>query len=175
MRLFIAAELPDEMLDALAETSALLRGSVKGRYVAPDSFHVTLAFLGEVAGALVGDAADALDEGCRGIDAFEAALGEFGQFGRRSSATLWQGFRDAGTMPQLAESVRASLHERGFTFDAKPFLPHVTLMRACDLRGGALPMPVLASGTVCAATLFSSDLSGSRPLYEPLHSVMLAS
>ena len=46
MRLFIAAELPENLLEALAETSARLRDTVKGRYVAPDSFHLTLAFLG---------------------------------------------------------------------------------------------------------------------------------
>ena len=56
MRVFVAAELPDEMYDALCETSALLRASVRGRYVAPDSFHVTLAFLGNVESWRIDDA-----------------------------------------------------------------------------------------------------------------------
>lgn len=42
MRLFVTVELPEGALEALAETSALLRESVRGRFVASDSFHVTL-------------------------------------------------------------------------------------------------------------------------------------
>ena len=173
MRLFVAFELPGEMLDALAETSALLRGSVRGRFVARDSLHVTLAFLGEVGPYQVNDVITALEEGCAGFGAFEAALGELGSFGRRSSATLWQGFRDADSMKQIAESVRQALKARGLSFDDKPFRAHVTLMRAVDLRSGELPMPVVAGGIIDTATLFKSDLSGPRPVYEPLHSVKL--
>ena len=173
MRLFVALELADEVLEALAETSASLRGSVRGRFVAPDSLHVTLAFLGEVEPYRVDDAIDALEQGCAGFGAIEAALGELGSFGRRSSATLWQGFRDAEPLGELAASVRGALRDRGFSFDDKPFRAHVTLMRAAGLRSGELPMPALASGLLDTVTLFKSDLSGPRPVYEPLHSVEL--
>ena len=174
MRLFVAAELPDAVLDALAETSAFLRGSVPGRYVAPDSFHVTLAFLDEVEGRRVDDAIDAIEGGCEGFRAFEVALGDFGSFGRRSAATLWQGFREAGDLPAVAASVRSALREAGFSFDEKSFLAHVTLMRAADLAAvSELPMPHIAHGTIDTVTLFSSDLSGEHPVYEPLHAVRL--
>ena len=168
MRLFIAAELPENVLEALAETSALLRGNVRGRYVAPDSFHVTLAFLGDVASERVSALADALDASCRGFDAFPVSLGPLGSFGRRNSATLWQGFDDPGDLPQLADAVRSGLRSCGFTFDDKKFLPHVTLMRKADLTRGTLPMPSVANGMLETVSLFSSDLSGARPVYEPL-------
>lgn len=171
MRLFIAAELPENLLDALAETSARLRGAVKGRYVAPDSFHVTLAFLGEVPASRVDDAAGALDAGCRGFEAFEVALGELGSFGKKSTATLWQGFAEPGELRALANSVRNELRSAGFDFDEKSFKAHITLMRKADLTSGELPMPATARGTVERVTLFRSDLSGTRPVYEPLHSV----
>ena len=173
MRLFVAAEVPVEMREALAETSATLRGCVRGRFVGADSFHVTLAFLGEVAAARAGDASAALERGCRGFSGFGVELGELGCFGKRSKATLWQGFRDAGALPELAESVRRELRADGFELDEKAFLPHVTLMRAADLNDGALPAPVCAGGRVEAITLFRSDLSGERPVYEPLYSVEL--
>lgn len=173
MRLFIAAVLPEEVRDALSETSALLRGCVRGRYVAPDSFHVTLAFLGDVASSRVEDACVALDRACADFRAFDVSLGEFGSFGKRSKATLWQGFENAGDLPELARSVREELHAGGFSFDDKPFRAHITLMRAANVAEGLLPMPVRAEGPVSSVTLFRSDLSGARPMYEPLHAVWL--
>lgn len=173
MRLFIAAELPEEMREALAETSALLRASLRGRFVAPDSFHVTLAFLGDVDPWRIDDAADAIDDACRGLHATVCTFGDLGSFGRRSSATLWQGFSEPGVLPTVAQKVRDELIRRDFDFDAKKFLPHITLMRAVNLSTGTLPSPCQASGLIDQITLFHSDLSGPRPLYEPLHTVEL--
>ena len=173
MRLFVAAELPEEVLEALAETSSMLRASVRGRYVSPDSFHVTLAFLGQVDAYRVNDAADAIEAGCRDIAPFSVSLGDLGKFGRRSSATLWQGFAACDDFGKLAEAVRDDLDRAGFEFDRKSFLPHVTLMRAADLSAGTLPQPACASGDVTCVSLFKSDLSGARPRYEALHTVDL--
>ena len=170
MRLFIAAELPQGLIEALAETSARLRGSVRGRYVSSDSFHVTLAFLGDVPGSSVGLCADAVDAACQDRASFPVALGSLGCFGKRATATLWQGFDDAGALPDIALAVREELRVRGFSFDEKKFLAHVTLMRKADVSGGMLPTPVLASGPIFRITLFASDLSGDRPVYESLHS-----
>ena len=178
MRLFIAAELPQEMLEALAETSAALRDNVRGRYVASDSFHVTLAFLGSVPTMRVDDTARALERGCAGHEAVSAKLGELGSFGKRSAATLWQGFDDAGekALAAVAEDVRDELEAAGFEFDRKPFRGHVTLMRKANLSGGLLlPPATLAEGTIDTITLFSSDLSGCRPRYEGLQRVHLKS
>lgn len=176
MRLFIAADLPQEMLDALSETSAALRSQVYGRYVAPDSFHLTMAFLGEVPGSLVPTACDALEEACYGQPPIEVALGPLGSFGRRRRATLWQGLaRGVDELAGLAGDIRECLAEHGLSYDETLFVPHITLMRAADLGGGTLPVPVVERGTIEAVTLYSSDLSGKRPRYEPLHRVALIS
>ena len=173
MRLFVAAELPGQMLDALAETSARLRSCVQGRYVGPDLFHVTLAFLGEVEGGRVPALCRLLDGACAGIAAQEAQLGELGSFGRRNCATLWQGFSDAGPLPALARAVRGELSASGFSFDDKKFLPHVTLMRKADLSAGLLAGAQTAGGTIDTVVLFQSELGEQRPVYTPLHTVQL--
>ncbi|MBQ3387395.1 MAG: RNA 2',3'-cyclic phosphodiesterase [Eggerthellaceae bacterium] len=175
MRLFIAAELPENLMEALAETSADLRGSVKGRYVGPNLLHVTLAFLGEVEAARVPQIEAALEEACAGHVPFPVTLGELGYFGRRSDAVLWQGFDAEGAkaFAGLARDVREALAARGFTFDGKKFSPHVTLMRSADVSRGVLPMPCIATGTVDTVTLFKSDLSGKHPVYTPLAGVTL--
>ncbi len=173
MRLFVAMELPEELLEALSETSAALRDSVRGRYVAPDRFHVTLAFLGEVEGSRLPALVEALDEACQYHEPIPLALGELGSFGRRRSAVLWQAVDGGEALPSLAADVRAALRRAGFAFDEKPLVPHVTLMRAADLAGGILPSPALAGGTAGTVTLFSSDLSGAHPVYTPLERFFL--
>lgn len=173
MRLFIAAELPVGMVEALAETQAALRAHVSGRYVAPDQFHVTLAFLGNVDAWRADDAAAALDQACTTHAPFEAQLADLGSFGRRKAATLWQGFAKSAAFDTLANDVRSALTQAGFTFDTKKFLPHVSLMRGANLESGMLPTPVITSSVIDTVTLFSSDLSGSRPVYSTLHSVNL--
>ena len=173
MRLFIAAELPHQMIEALAETSALLRDAVPGRYVSSDSFHVTLAFLGNVEAHSVDALCDAIEQGCVGHGAFQVELGELGSFGKRSSATLWQGFTDERALRALANDVRSQLEHAGFSFDSKPFRAHVTLMRKADVASGTLPTACHARGCIDTVTLFKSDLSGPRPRYEALYQAKL--
>lgn len=174
MRLFVAAELSDPLFEALCETSALLRGSVRGRFVGSDLFHVTLAFLGEVPVAHACDVADRLRQACDAERPFHTTLGSLGTFGRSSSAVLWQGFRDgASSWGSLARAVRSSLLDAGFDFDNRGFVPHVTLMRRADVSRGVLPMPCVDGGAIETVTLYSSDLSGDRPQYEALERFML--
>ena len=174
MRLFVALELPEELLDALAETSAALRDCVRGRYVAPDSFHVTIAFLGEVEGSRVPALTEALSLACQSHAPIPVTLGELGCFGKRSSAILWQAVDGGEALSRLARDVRGSLRKAGFPFDEKAFVSHATLMRAADLSRGSLPMPTSAKGMAETVTLFSSDLSSTRPRYAPLERFALA-
>ena len=167
MRLFVAAELPQQVIEALSETSASLRDAVRGRYVGSDLFHVTLAFLGEVPASRVGEVEGLLRMACASHRPFTATLGPLGSFGRSRRAVLWQGFdRGRDEFDSLAADVRRRLADGGFTFDTKGFLPHVTLMRDANVSAGVLPVPVVDTGTIDTVTLFSSDLSGPRPRYE---------
>lgn len=174
MRLFVAAELPDALLDALSETSALLRGQVRGRFVGPDLFHVTLAFLGEVPAAQADNVARLVAASCSDAAPFSTTLAALGTFGRPSSAVLWQGF-DEGRKEwsQLSSDVRSSLRDGGYAFDTKGFIPHVTLMRKADVTHGRLPMPVVERGEVQTVSLFMSDLSGVRPRYSAIERICL--
>ncbi len=174
MRLFVAAELPDTLSEALAETSARLRGCVRGRFVGTDSFHVTLAFLGSVRASCVNDLVGLVVEASLGHSPFSTTLAELGIFGHPSSGILWQGFDEGrDEWADLAADVRASLRGGGYAIDEQGFIPHVTLMRQADVAYGALPMPCVGRGEIRTVTLFESDLSGERPRYEALERVEL--
>ena len=173
MRLFIAADLPPEVMESLAATQSELRSTVRGRYCAPDSFHVTLAFLGETPAACIPTTIDAMERACARHSAIEAHLGQLGHFGKAHDATLWQGFTEPAPFENLARDVRRELTAAGLAFDTKPPKAHVTLMRRADLSCGIVPMPAPGSGRVDAVTLYQSELSPSGPRYTPLHTTVL--
>ncbi|MBR6459707.1 MAG: RNA 2',3'-cyclic phosphodiesterase [Actinomycetaceae bacterium] len=174
MRIFIAAQLPTAINEALAQTSAMLRESVRGKYVPPDSFHLTLAFLGEIPGSRLPALHAAVEEAYAGATACECTLGDLGMFGRRNSATVWQGV-EGDCVTKLAKSLRASLDTYGFDYDETKFLPHVTLMRRADLDYPftSLPSPELASGTIDTVVIYQSELDSERAHYTPLYEVYL--
>ncbi len=182
MRLFVAAELPQGMVEALSETLAELRECVHGRAVGTDQFHVTLAFLGEVPATRVDEVAAIVDAACAGRRPISATLGPLGSFGRDTSATLWEGLAgpQVGALAELADDLRGRLRDAGLPTDPKGFLAHVTLMRRADLpraarEHGGLPMPTVAHGVIDTVTLFRSELCRDRaPVYTPLHEARLA-
>ena len=174
MRLFVAAELPERLLEALSETLAALRGTVHGRFVSPDRFHVTLAFLGEVPACDVDCIGQAVERASFACSPFATSLGALGTFGRGRSIVLWQGFsRGDDAWADLAAHVRGELGREGHTFESRRFVPHVTLMRRAQIRTAELPMPCVATDVIRTVTLFRSDLSGDVPRYDPLARVDL--
>lgn len=162
------------MTEALAQTSAMLRESVRGKYVPPDSFHLTLAFLGEIPGSRLPALHAAVEEACHGARTCDCTLGDLGMFGRRNSATVWQGV-EGECVTALAKSLRASLNTYGFDYDDTKFLPHVTLMRRANLDYPftLLPSPETASGTIDTVIIYQSELDSERAHYTPLYDVAL--
>lgn len=48
MRTFIALDIPEEFADDVAALARVLSASVEGRFLARDTYHLTLAFLGDI-------------------------------------------------------------------------------------------------------------------------------
>jgi len=126
LRLFFALWPGDDTRDALADWSEAMHRACGGRRITADKVHATLAFLGErPADELAALAATA---GLVNAPPFELVLDQARYWKQQRIA--WAG---ASTVPAalgtLSESLRALLSERGFTFDSKPFVPHITLVR----------------------------------------------
>lgn len=74
----------------------------------------------------------------------------------------------------LAAFVRAGLDDAGVGFDAKPFLPHLTIARRAALDHGMLPaLPFPAPTRADELTLFKSTLTSDGAIYEPIYTVRL--
>lgn len=168
IRLFVGLELPFTVRDRLADLAEGLPGA---RWVAPELFHLTLRFIGEVAGRT----ADEIDAALEGVKApaFRMALAGVGVFGGADPHTLWAGVVANPALAGLAQRVETALRRAGVAPETRRFQPHVTLAR---LRG--TPQEKLAAyvmrhnlfGTeefpVTGMTLFSSHPGGEGPHYE---------
>lgn len=175
MRVFVALELPSLFEDEVAALACHLKPLVAGRFMKRETYHLTLAFLGEVGEVAARDAMAALDVACKDRAPVPLSPDGLGKFGRPVDATLWLGIAPAPELMALAEAVRADLAARALAFDEKPFRPHITFARRARLPHGALPelvFPQPAHATRVA--LFKSTLSQEGATYKELYHVELS-
>jgi len=185
-RLFVSVEPPAEAvahLGAVVETLEVSRANAPGRstrLASRDRWHITLAFLGDVASNRIDPVAAAVR---RGLEEVTGPVGVHfaggGTFGRGRFAVLWVGLAgDIGGLRRLAERVRRELRRARLPFDAKPFRPHLTLARpgdrvARDLLAADVATLSAYAGpvwTVDAVHLVDSEL-GPNPVHTHLASV----
>jgi RNA 2',3'-cyclic 3'-phosphodiesterase len=126
MRLFVGIPLPDKTRAEIAAVVAELRRGEEGlRWSAPESWHITLQFLGN------GDTQQLECLKARLSDVYSATvplrLGSLGAFERAGVV-----FVDVEVRPELAElqqQVVAATMQCGFAPEDRPFRPHITLAR----------------------------------------------
>ncbi len=134
IRTFIAIELNDAHRRALAEVQAQLKRDPAARnvrWVAPESIHVTLKFLGGVDAGKIPAVERAVAEACSGFSPFTLTMGGLGAFpNAKRPRVLWVGIGGAvETVEQLADKIEAACNALGFAREDRPFSPHLTLGR----------------------------------------------
>lgn len=180
-RTFIAVDLDDATRDALARLSRRVSRALPiARVTAPETLHITLAFLGELDDTQVADAIQAAREAAASAAPFSLALGRIGVFGPdHAPRVVWIGLGgQIGRLHALQRNLTRGLEARDFTLDSKPFAPHLTLARltsrlddASALRLHQLrsePAPRADSWRVDDLRVMRSDLSRSGARYTPL-------
>jgi 2'-5' RNA ligase len=188
-RAFIAVELPEGMRHALACLQEKLKracGYCPARWVAPESIHLTLNFLGDVPVAKLDDIKSAIAQVASGAGAFELTLGGLGAFPNLERPhVIWVGL--GGNVERLAgiqRNLKQRLSELGFSPENQPFSPHLTLARvrdeasASDKKRLSQAIASTACETHCdipvrAISLIKSQLTPSGPVYTVLYSSSL--
>jgi 2'-5' RNA ligase len=134
IRLFVGLSLPDEVRLRLA---ALASGIPGARWLEPETYHVTLRFIGEVE-EQVGEAIHDLLDGIR-APAFPLELAGMGAFdtGHRAH-TLWAGVEKSAALVFLRDKVESAVVRAGLPPETRKFSPHVTLARIKDQPGRRL-------------------------------------
>ena len=166
-RLFIAADIDDAARAACARVAEVLHATGwPGRWVAPENYHLTVAFLGGVEGDRVAALIAAARDAAASVFAFDVPLDTAGSFpNARKPRVAWIG--PAAAVPafgELCEAVRGPLAALGFTF-AEHADAHVTLARS-DGRVAlpAVEPPHIARQRIGALTLYESftERTGAR-------------
>lgn len=131
MRLFIGIPLATEVIDALEALSQRLKSADDGfRWSSPQSWHITLQFLGETSQAAYACLLDHLKE-IRSLT-FSVHIDGTGFFDR--AGVFFAEVRDSPDLAALHRRVVAATAQCGFAAEDRPFHPHITLARA---KGGA--------------------------------------
>src|SRR2546426_2599621 len=175
MLVFIAVDLPNELRKELATVQRELEPLTDtARWVAPESIHVTLKFIGEVAEKRI----EEIDTALTGLTwkSFAITVHGVGFFpGNRSPRVFWAGM-EAPTMQDLAEELDSRMERLGFDKEKRAFRPHITLARARDSRidsslvtgSSEYAEHEFGSFTVDRIFLFKSTLKPTGAVYERL-------
>lgn len=132
IRSFVAVEVPAAIRARLAgELSGLPQITPPARWTSPSSWHLTLAFLGELEPPEVAEVATRLSQVVAPLVPFELEIGGAGTFpSARNARVAWIGCREQVHLHQLHQVVAFACDGLGqFSAAAGPFVPHLTLAR----------------------------------------------
>jgi len=133
IRSFIAIELPDELRLEIGRLQAQLKSGSQPwvKWVNPDSIHLTLKFLGNIARARTGEITRAMEEAAQTVPPFHLEIKDVGAFPNlKRVQVVWVGISgEVDKLGQLQQRIESNLERLGFTPESRPFTAHLTLAR----------------------------------------------
>ena len=130
MRLFVGIDIDEQIRARIEEFSQRMRKFAPDtRWAKPETFHVTLKFLGETPAP----DAERVKQALAGVECapIEITFEGAGFFPNgRSARVFWIGLKADETLPQLARDVDAATAQLGFPREQNAYKPHLTLARA---------------------------------------------
>jgi 2'-5' RNA ligase len=124
-RLFVALPVPEEIADDL---TALQSGVPDARWMAPENFHVTLCFAGEVHGGTMRDFEEELSDIAG--PPFAVAIAGVEQFSTgKQPRALVATVEKSDRLDWLQQKVSTVARHCGIEVERRKFRPHVTLAR----------------------------------------------
>ncbi len=161
LRLFFALWPDEPTRAALNHTGKWLHQHWGGRRMRADTLHLTLAFLGCTPVAQL----DALLASVYKVQAksFEIILDQPGYW--RHNHIGWFGPSQPPTqLGELVDAVNTAIQTAGVNFDARPHVPHVTLLR--NIAGGDTPVCESVTWSVRDFVLVASRTNAEGAYYE---------
>jgi 2'-5' RNA ligase len=158
IRSFIAIELPQEVRSALRRLQAELTLPQYSfvKCVTPEGIHITLKFLGNIPPQKVAEITGVMEQASQGVSPFQLQIIEVGAFPNiRQPRVLWVGIKgEVDKLVDWQQRIDNGLVPMGFTKEARPFTPHLTLAR---LRENCSPGDTLRFGEMLASSHVEVD------------------
>lgn len=184
IRAFFAISLPLEFKEEIARLQDILKKTrAEVKWVRPESVHLTLKFLGQVAEDIIDPLAEAASVKASQTQALSLTLNGTGVFpGPRRPRVAWLGLAgDVGRIIDLQRGLEESAEKFGFAREKRKFSPHLTLGRIRSSKGikefiteldrlDPQPLEFMASEVV----LFRSELKPTGAIYTPLKKIPLS-
>ena len=186
LRTFLAVELPQTVTGRLRTLTQLFEEiPAEVRWVRPETFHITMKFLGSIRWEEIHEVCLATEKACQRLACFDVTLGTLGAFPNLDAPhTIWVGASEGmHELRELAERIDVEMEQLGFRREARLFQPHITLgkVRAeaeCspDLLAALKAHQDFEAGqfTVEGVTVFTSTLGKHGPKYENIGYAPLA-
>jgi 2'-5' RNA ligase len=182
MRAFVAINLPSAVRIGMWEAAEPLRaGDFPFRWVRPESLHLTVKFLGQVAAGREAEIIAGLVEAGRGTRVFNVSIGGFGAFpSPKRPRVVWVGLEGVPALEMLQHRVEQEMESLGFALEGRPFRPHITLgrvrrdTRASELAGFEATLDRLeyaGEALVASLDLMQSELHRDGARYAVRHRV----
>jgi len=162
LRLFVAVEVPETVRHLVARAVAPLRSELPElRFVAPESWHLTVVFLGGTEPARMPAVREAVAAATAAATPLSLRL--TGTAAATSHGVVWAELDDAPALAALAADLGGRLRRLGYPIEQRPFTPHLTLART--RRGRRLRAGPVAgyAGPVCDWPVRSVALLRSIP------------
>ena len=158
IRSFIAIELPTGLKQELTRLETQLKAGNQPwvKWVKPDSIHLTLKFLGNIAAGTTAAITGAIEKSARGIKPFSLKVEGLGVFpSLKRVQVAWVGISgETDKLTQLQKRLESNLTPLGFTPESRPFTPHLTLAR---LKEHTSPNERQEFGKLIASTNFEAS------------------
>ena len=178
LRLFIAIELPSNIIDGLRNVQEELKDkSNKLSWAKPENIHLTLKFLGDTETGKIDSMVNIL-EGIAGKSfSFEISVKGVGTFPAAGTPrVIWVGIEENKDMLQLYNNIEEGLAALGFEKERRDFKPHLTIGRIkflndrAGLRRGLEKVAGLnlARFAVAGFALFKSTLTPEGAIHTKL-------
>lgn len=111
----------------------MLRGDIiTARWIAPENYHVTLRFLGDVSQLQAGDYMEQIDQLV--VEPFDLTIKSVGHFGTKRAHALWAGLEPCEALNQLHRAHERAAINIGLEPEPRKFTPHITLARLTRTR-----------------------------------------
>ena len=170
-RAFVALEIPASDRAEIGALMAALRPTLPGvRFIAPDTVHLTLRFLGESGAEALERLRPSLAAAAAACPASPLETTGLGLFPERGAPrVLWLGTRMPEPLLVLQRAVEAAAVECGFARETKPYRSHLTLGRWRDrVRRPDLPPVPSRILPLKSLVLYRSELRPSGAVHTPL-------